>query len=66
MDDPLVVSVLKRPQNLHGEMNGFLPLDILLLLDILLEGDAVDVFHDNILQPLPKADVIHLDDVGMG
>lgn len=66
MDDPLVVSVLKRPQNLHGEMNGFLPLDIPLLLDILLEGDAVDVFHDNILQPLPKADVIHLDDVGVG
>ena len=44
-------------------MNGLFPIDDLLLLDILFEGDALNVFHDDILQPVTEAHVIHLDDI---
>ena len=66
VDNALVVCVLQRPQNLHGKVDCFLPAQHLFLVDVVLQGDAVDVFHDDILQPLAEADVIHLDDVGMG
>ena len=64
--DALVVGMLERPQDLDREVDRFLPLDVLLLLDVFLKGDAVDVLHDDILQARAKADIVHLDDVGMG
>ena len=63
VDNALVVRVLQRPQNLHGKVDCFLPAQHLFLVDVVLQGDAVDVFHHNRLDAVGEDDVIHLDDI---
>ena len=59
------MGVLQGTQDLDGEMHRLLPAQVLALVQVLLEGDAVDVLHHDVLQPLAKAHVQHLDDVGV-
>ena len=66
VDNPFFMGVLKRRQDLAGKMHRFLPLDIVLALDIILQGDAVDILHDDILDPVAEADIVHLDDIRVG
>ena len=65
VDDPLFMGALQGHQNLAGEVESFLPADGPLLLNILLEGDAIDKLHDDILDLIAKAHVIDLDNIGM-
>ena len=60
------MGVLERAQNLHGKMDRFLPFYLLLLIQILLERNAVDVFHHDILDPVAEAHVVNLDNVRVG
>ena len=65
VDYSLVMGVLECAQYLDKEVDRFLPFYHALLLDILLECDAVDVFHDDILHPVAEADIEHLDYIRM-
>ena len=46
-------------------MDDVLPLDDALAVDVFFQRDAVDVFHDDVLDHVAEADVVHLDDVRM-
>ena len=60
------MGVLEGPEDLNGEMHRFLPADVLLLIDILLERDAIDILHDNVLQAVAEAHIVYLDNIRMG
>ena len=55
--------VLQRAQDLRDKIDRLADIDRALLADVFLEGDALDIFHDDILQPVAVADVEDLDDV---
>ena len=65
VDDALLVGALQGHEDLGGEVDSLLPADGALLLDILLQGDAVDKLHDDVLDLVAKADIVHLDNVGV-
>ena len=65
VNDALVMSVLKRAENLRCKMHGLLPRYNALLLNILLERDTLDILHNYILELVAVADIINLDYVRM-
>ena len=65
VDNALVVRVLERPEDLDGKMDCLFPAEHLLLLDIFLEGDPVDILHDDRLHPVGKAHVVDPHDIRM-
>ena len=65
VDDALLVGALQGHEDLGGEVDSLLPADGAFLLDILLQGDAVDKLHDDVLDLVAKADIVHLDNVGV-
>ena len=65
VNDALVMGVLKRAENLRCKMHGLLPRYNALLLNILLERDALDILHNYILELVAVADIINLDYVRM-
>ncbi len=66
VNNSLGVGMVEGAEHLGGEVDRFLPPQHLLLVDILLEGDAVNILHDDRLHPLGKNDVINLYNIGMG
>ena len=56
--------MLKRAENLRCKMHGS-PRYNALLLNILLERDALDILHNYILELVAIADIINLDYVRM-
>ncbi len=66
VDDALAVGMLQGAQNLDGEVDGFLPFDDFLLVEVFLQGNAVDILFDDILDSVAEAHVVDLDDVGVG
>ena len=65
MDDAPAVGVLQACGDLHGEVEGLLPVQGALLLHVLLQGDAVDQLHDNEVGIVRGGNIEHLDDVGV-
>ena len=65
MDDAASVRVLKRLGDLHRKMQRLAPIERPLALHILLEGNALDQFHDDVIHTAGAGDVVHADDVGM-
>ena len=65
VNDALVMGVLKCAENLRCKMHGLLPRYNALLLNILLERDALDILHNYILELVAIADIINLDYVRM-
>ena len=65
VDDAPAVGVLQALGDLEGEMQGLLPVENPLDLHILLQGDAVDQLHHNIVGGIGGGDIKHLNDVGM-
>ena len=59
------MGMLQRTEHLDDEVYRILPCQHLLIVDILLERDAVDILHDDKLELIREADVVHLDDVRM-
>ena len=58
------MGMLQRPQHLGGKIHRLFPgQGAAALLEILFKRDAVDVFHDDILQPVGDRNIIPLDDV---
>ena len=65
VDDPLFMGALQCHQDLAGKMHCLLPTDGALLLDILLQGDAINELHDDILNLVAEADIINLHNIGV-
>ena len=59
MDDAARVCVHECAGNLLSEDNGLLPRQMALALQILLEGDALDQLHNDIIRAVLAADVEH-------
>ena len=49
VDDAAAVRVLKCLADLRGEVQGLAPVERALLLHILLEGNALDQLHDDVV-----------------
>ena len=61
MNDALFVSVFESLKNLHCEMHSLFPVYNLLMLDILFKSNAVNIFHNDILNSVTKADIKNLN-----
>ena len=59
------MGALQCHQDLAGKMHRLLPTDGALLLDILLQGDAINELHDDILNLVAEADIINLHNIGV-
>ena len=66
VDDAPAMGMAQAPHDLGDEVQRLTPVQLAPLFHILLEGDAVDELHDDILGIPAPGDVIHRDDVGMG
>ena len=67
MDNAPAVGVAQRLGNLCDEVEGLTPVQLVpLLLHILLQGNPVDQFHDDILQLGGAAHVIDSHDIWVG
>ena len=65
VNDTLVMSVLKSAEYLYNKVYSILPCEDLLLLDVLLQRNTVDIFHNDILYLLREAHVVYLYDIRM-
>ena len=65
MDDAPAMGVLQGLGDLHAEVESLLPVEGPLLLHVLLQRDAVDQLHHNIIRIIGGGNVIHLHDIGM-
>ena len=67
VDDPPAVGVAQGPDDLGGEVEGLPPgQGAVLLLHILLEGQAVNELHDDVVQVVAVAVIIDGNDIRMG
>jgi len=65
VDDAAAVRVLKRLGDLRGEVERFAPVELALLLHVLLERDALDELHDDIVDAVRMGHVVDAHDIGM-
>ena len=47
VDNALFMGMLQCAQNLHRKMNGLFPAHLGLLIQVLLQSDPVNIFHNN-------------------
>ena len=66
VDDAAAVCVGEAPHDLGDEVQRLPPVQLAPLLHILLEGDAVDQLHDDVLHIAAPGHVVHRHDVGVG
>jgi hypothetical protein len=64
VNDLSVVCLAQRTADLNGDIDSLAPLQAATLLDIFLKGDALHIFHDDIIKILILANVIYLNDMG--
>ena len=65
MDDALAVRVAERSGNLERKIHRMKRVERTVVLEILLESDAVHQLHDNILNVIRAAHIVYTDDVRM-
>ena len=66
VDDAAAVGVPQGLDDLGDEVQGLPPVELVpLLLHVLLQGDAVDELHDDVLDIGGAADVVHSHNVGV-
>ena len=65
VDDPPAVGVTETTHDLGDEMQRFPPVHVAPALHILLQCNAVNQLHDNIIRPLRAGDVVNGDDIGV-
>ena len=65
VDDPAAVGMLQRLGDLRGKMQRLPPVENPLLLHILLERNAVNQLHHDVVQIVGVRHVIDIDDIGM-
>ena len=65
VDNALAVRVAERPCDLQGKIYRLRRVQRAMLLEILLERDAVDQLHDNVFHVIGAAHIVYSDDVRM-
>ena len=66
VDNSLVVGMLQRLGNLHGKVEGFLPVEVPAPpFHILLQGDAVYQLHHNVVRIAIGGHIVYIHNVGM-
>ena len=65
VDDAPAVGMLQALGDQHGKVQRLLPIEDALYLHILLQGDAVDELHHQVIGRIRGGNVIDLDDVGV-
>ena len=65
VDDAAAVSVAEAPHDLGDEVQRFPPVHLAPALHILLQGNAVDQLHDDVVDALGAGDIVNGDDIGM-
>ena len=63
MDDTSAMGVFQRLGDLDGKMQRLLPVENALLLHVLLQGDALDQFHDDIVSHYGGGNVVNRNDI---
>ena len=65
VDDSAAVGMLQGFRNLHSKVQSLLPVQRTALFQILLQGDAFDQLHDDIVCIICGRNVVHLYDIGI-
>ena len=65
MNDTLIVRMLECTEDLRYKENSLLIIDHTLLLNVFLESDSVNAFHNDILNSVAVADIVNLNNVRM-
>ena len=65
MDDTTAVGMGKSAHDLTDKMQGFPPIQLTAALHVLLQGNTVNQFHDDVLDAIAAGHVIDRDDVGV-
>ena len=65
MDNAPAMGVFQALGDLHGKMQGLLPVEHALDFHVLLQGNTVDELHDDIVRRIRRGNVIDLDNIGM-
>ena len=66
VDDALLVSGIQAPRHLHGHLDRVVLRKLAFFLDVFLEGEALDQFHDDVVGAELLADIVHADHVRVG
>ena len=66
VNDPAAVGVLQGAHDLNDEVQGLPPIHFTPAGHILLQGNAVDELHDNVLCVTAGGDIINGHDIGVG
>ena len=61
-----VMRMLERAQNLNDKVHSILPVQNLLAVNVILQRDAVNIFHDDILHLFRKSHIVDFHNIGMG
>ena len=65
VDQVTAMGVLQAFSDLGGKMQGFLPIEDALFLHILLQRNAIDQFHHNIIAYVGRGNIVNRYDIGM-
>ena len=65
VDNATAMGMLQSLADLHGKVQGLLPVQNALLLHVLLQADAVDQLHDDVIRIVGGGNIVHIDDIGM-
>ena len=65
MDDPLLMSVLKGAEHLLDHGQDLARLHFALLEHIILQGNALDIFHHDIFRVRTDGNIVYGNDIGM-
>ena len=66
VDDAAAMGMLQGAHDLHDEVQGLPPIHLTPALHVLLEGDAVDELHNDVLRVAAGGNIIHGHDIGVG
>ena len=66
VNNTLGMGVRKRAENLNNKVQRLFPAQWAMLMHIFFKGNAIDIFHYDAADVVGEADIVHLDDVGMG
>ena len=64
--DLVIVGILDSLCNLNGNTDRFLKLDPAFFLNIGFEGDSLNIFHDDVIDPLIGTYIIDIHNIRMG
>ena len=65
MDNTTAVGVFQRLADLDAKMKGLFPVQHTFFLHVLLQGNALDQFHHNIVRDFRSGNIVNRHNIGM-